>query len=128
MPTDTNQHQATRPEHPVHPDANTPANQTTFTQESGPPSTKLVITTHGNTATIGIQKQDTDPYITAFNFSDLFLLLEEVPGVIQAASRQWDTQPLYPEYQQPEPPPTQNSNPTTPPRQQQPDQGTLTLF
>ena len=92
---------------------------------------KIVISIHTNSAVIGIARHNTDPYIQAFNFADVDLLLEEIPAIMQAAIAQWKVQPLYPEYAQPDGTPA--GPPRTVPRitpspQGPTNQGTLSLF
>ena len=86
---------------------------------------KLVVSIHTKSATIGVARPGTDPYIQPFNFTDLDLLLDEVPGILMAAQAQWDSQPLHPNRNPSHTPPPPRQ---PPPQQDQPQQQPLSLF
>ena len=125
------------PEPSEHEDESPPAQEEDAsgpTSEEGiASSTKIVITVHPASATIGVRRDSNDPYIQAFNYTDLGLLLDEVPAMMLAAEAQWENEPLHPTRNQPQaqngaarqrPAPAGN----TPQAHQSPNQGTLTLF
>lgn len=56
---------------------------------------KIVITLKGNTASVGIQKPDCDPFFSRVE-GDLPAVLESVPGLLEEAQRSWDANPRYP--------------------------------
>ncbi|GAI91295.1 unnamed protein product [marine sediment metagenome] len=73
---------------------------------------KIVITLKGQTASIGVQKPDCDPFFSRVE-GDLPAVLESVPGLVEEAQRSWDSNPRYPKCETPltpqSPPITQRS-------------------
>ena len=125
------------PEPSEHEDESPPAqeeNASGPTSEEGiASSTKIVITVHPASATIGVRRDSNDPYIQAFNYTDLGLLLDEIPAIMLAAEAQWENEPLHPARNKPKAQtgaarqrqaPAHNA----PQPQQASNQGKLTLF
>lgn len=74
---------------------------------------KIVITLKGQTASIGVQKPDCDPFFSRVE-GDLPAVLESIPGLVEEAQRSWDSNPRNPKCETsltpPSPPATQRSS------------------
>ena len=66
---------------------------------------KVVIHLHGDRASIGVHRSNTDPWIHMVDDMDLEGALEQVPPVLAEAPVHWAEHPRFPEYQRPPAPP-----------------------
>jgi hypothetical protein len=66
---------------------------------------KVVIHLHGDRASIGVHRPNTDPWIRIVQGVDLDGALEQLPQVLADATVHWLEQPRFPAYQRPAPPP-----------------------
>jgi hypothetical protein len=80
---------------------------------------KVVIHWHGDRASIGVHRPNTDPWIRVMNDVDLEGALEQLPQVLADATVHWLEQPRYPQHQRPAspPPPARPTPPVTRARQ-----------
>jgi hypothetical protein len=69
---------------------------------------KIIITHRGNRVSIGIQKTGCDPIFFTTE-GDIQMSLIHIPEYVEAAGRQWQTNPLYPKAELPTPPPAQTT-------------------
>lgn len=63
---------------------------------------KVVIALKGNRASIGVQALQCDPVFVTLEGS-LREVLERLPGLVEEASRHWDSNPRYPKCEVPLP-------------------------
>lgn len=75
---------------------------------------KIVISLKGQTASIGVQKPDCDPVFSRVE-GDLPAILQGIPGLMEQAEANWDSNPRYPKCETqltpPSPPITQGASP-----------------
>jgi hypothetical protein len=67
---------------------------------------KVVIHLHGDRASIGVHRPNTDPWIRIVQDVDLEEALAQAPRVLAEATVHWTEHPRFPEYQRPAPPPS----------------------
>ena len=66
-------------------------------ERAGPPEAlKVVVSSKGGRATIGVQRPSSDPHIESFDDRDLSGLTQEVSAVIERARARWEDEPKYP--------------------------------
>jgi hypothetical protein len=66
---------------------------------------KVVIQMTGDKALVGVQDDNTDPFVETMQFATLEEVLAAVPRVVVRAKERWATQPKGVAYQAPAPPP-----------------------
>ncbi len=66
---------------------------------------KVVIQMIGDKALVGVQDDNTDPFVETMQFATLEEVLAAVPRVVVRAKERWATQPKGTAYQAPAPPP-----------------------
>lgn len=91
---------------------------------------KVVIQTMADRALVGVQDENTDPFLEPVQAATLEEVLAAVPGVVSRARERWATQPRGTAYQAPAPPPRQpvaaSAAPAGPVAPKEPKQGSMT--
>ena len=66
---------------------------------------KVVIQIMGDRALVGVQDENTDPFVEPVQAAALEDVLAAVPGIVSRARERWASQPKGAAYQAPAPPP-----------------------
>lgn len=74
---------------------------------------KLVIQILGARALIGVQDDNTDPFVEPVEATEVGVVLTAVPGIVDRAKARWATQPRGAAYVAPTPPPVPPRQPVT---------------
>ena len=75
-----------------------------------PDELKVVVSSRGGRATIGVQQPSSDPHIESFENTDLPALAQEIPAVTERARTRWEEAPKHPAYERPAPPAKRRNN------------------